>query len=1211
MRPAFSGNISHVSRSVSLSILKIIVSMVLMRLWTIMLLLPLVGVCPLTLNALDANSNGLSDVWEKGYGTGMNPALDPDGDGVPTGQEEQAGTNPMKASDRFAVAKTTVTAHELTLEWPSVAGKWYSILVTSNLSDPNSWVAVGPGYVGTGDTMTAVLPDNVNTLIPGSVTRKRWNYQAPDLNWEAPTMERAKTSATSGDPANLTDTRSAIQTETVDVPDDQTVFFGEYLEGWIIPTTTGTYNLGVSSDDQSELRLGTTPGLPFTSRVAYLDNATWALTWNWYASQISAPIPLQAGKPYRFQVHHLNGWGDYCFAAGFKLSNQSLSQMKVLGTNGMNIASGYPSLKDYNLTIAQGLYAKIDVRDNDTDYDGLSDYEEMKLGLNRLRSQSTARLDDLPVAQTKLASGNTLMAGVSVSRGYEAEQTPAVFTIFRNGGIGAVTANYTLTGTATSGADYPAQTGSVVIPFGATSVTLPILPINDGVPEPAESLTLTLTPNAAYTVGSPSFSSVTIDDAADKLFIAPLRSVAGLNSPASGFASLRMVGNKSSGVFTLNFTNLSSPEMKGEIYLVKPDNVTQVVVLTLSAGQVAKLDWLFNAVPGATSAEITSALENGRMYIRLCSTTNPTGEAVAQFLPNLGWQTMPTPPTPPVYTPGLTDAEAARFLVQATFGPTLTDIATLKTKGYATWLADQINSTTTPPTLHLPYVKDRRVEYTARTGDPDSGWQGPRQEAWWEASIRGNDQLRQRMAFALSEIFVVSDIGVLDGSHEGITNWYDMLVTNAFGNYRTLLKNVTLSPIMGQYLSMALNRKADFPKGTEPDENYAREVQQLFSIGLYELNLDGSARLNAEGLPIPTYTQKDIVSFARCFTGWGFAGSPADQYWKPYPINASTEMLPMVQYPDYHDLGAKILHSHTIPENTAGGAEMDIAMDDLFNHPNVGPFIARQLIQRFVTSNPSPGYIYRVAAKFNNNGAGVRGDLGAVITAVLMDYEARSPTMITKQGFGKLKEPVIRLAHMYRAGSVAPPNSADHWFLAANSGKPARFFLDTSYSINQAPLKSGSVFNFFQPGYIPPGRMAFNGLFAPEFQIFSETSTIGQINFQQSCLAWGTWTSEVDGSGNNRIVNMALTDEIAIINTIKANTAANTAPNFTTLIDHLDKELMAGQMSSYLRGQLNAYFTYTWANGSWWNLSTANYVREHAVYALGLVYASPEFAIQK
>jgi len=392
------------------------------------------------------------------------------------------------------------------------------------------------------------------------------------------------------------------------------------------------------------------------------------------------------------------------------------------------------------------------------------------------------------------------------------------------------------------------------------------------------------------------------------------------------------------------------------------------------------------------------------------------------------------PPAPPSWADDhATDAGAVRFLAQATYGANLADIAALKgMASYSAWIDDQF---TKPASTQLPEVLRRRL------ADAQGGSQYDESltyNAWWRNSVTGADQLRQRVAFALSEIHVVSATGPLDNRGEALSYFYDKLAANAFGNFRTILEDTTLTPAMGRYLDMLRNDKPDLAVGRIPNENYAREIMQLFSIGLYRLWPDGTLILNSKDSPIDTYTQREIVGVAHVFTGWdyGYNGAlrtglgavtdwtrqmretPARHFTGPKRI-LDNEVLPGLSSVGGQPLDPYATHSPQFYNDPAyqalPGQELDAVHDQLFNHPNVGPFICRQLIQRLVTSNPSRDYVYRVVQAFNNNGSGVRGDMKAVVKAILLDYEARSASASTKPDFGKQREPVMRFASAARA----------------------------------------------------------------------------------------------------------------------------------------------------------------------------------------------------
>ena len=373
------------------------------------------------------------------------------------------------------------------------------------------------------------------------------------------------------------------------------------------------------------------------------------------------------------------------------------------------------------------------------------------------------------------------------------------------------------------------------------------------------------------------------------------------------------------------------------------------------------------------------------------------------------------PPTPPPVSSAISETQSVRFLTQSTFGATTESIDHLSENGYDFWLDEQFSL---PASYHRPLVE----EYP----NDDLLNQTHRYEVWWRTVLTSDDQLRQRVAWALSQIFVISDQSNLVVFPYAVAGYYDILVKNAFGNYRDLLEEVTLSPIMGIYLSMLGNEKPNLDLNIRPDENYAREVMQLFSIGLVKLNIDGSIQLDSNNQPIPTYDQDVIKGFAHVFTGWGFANS-ASWYEPSYDV-----ISPMQAFEDFHDTADKqLLDGFTINSGGNAQSDLDAALDNIFNHPNVAPFISYQLIQRLVTSNPTSDYVEIVASIFNDNGLGVRGDLKAVVKAILTDDEAISENNLRSDTFGKLKEPLLRFSQMWRAFE-ASADSGTYWFDFSN-----------------------------------------------------------------------------------------------------------------------------------------------------------------------------------
>ncbi len=476
---------------------------------------------------------------------------------------------------------------------------------------------------------------------------------------------------------------------------------------------------------------------------------------------------------------------------------------------------------------------------------------------------------------------------------------------------------------------------------------------------------------------------------------------------------------------------------------------------------------------------------------------------------------VPAPPPPPPVKP--TDAEAARFLAQATFGARADDIAAIKANGYGAWLDAQFALPVTAGHFDWLVAQGYAVDANKNTFNGVDN-------TLWRKLLSAPDLLRQRVVLALSEIFVISMAGIpVTWRGFAVAAYVDMLEQRAFGTYRDLLEGVSLSCGMGVYLNMRGNQKEDPKTGRVPDENYAREVMQLFSIGLVQLNDDGSPKRDANGKALETYTQSNITDLARVFTGWDFDGASA--------TDPAFMRKPMVNNPARFSTGAKKVLTVDIPSTADGPTAMKTALDTLANHPNVGPFIGRQLIQRLVCSNPSPAYIARISAVWSNNGAGVRGDLKAVIRAILLDTEARS--IPTAPGAGKLREPLQRFIQWGRTFGVTSPTGV--WNIGDASNPSTR--------LGQSPLRSPSVFNFFRPGYVPPGSdLGLNAVTAPEFQLCNETTVAGFLNFMQTALQNGV--GEVKA---NYIAEIALaTDATALVNDIGLRLAGGTLSSATT-----------------------------------------------------------------
>jgi len=525
-----------------------------------------------------------------------------------------------------------------------------------------------------------------------------------------------------------------------------------------------------------------------------------------------------------------------------------------------------------------------------------------------------------------------------------------------------------------------------------------------------------------------------------------------------------------------------------------------------------------------------------------------------------GNQAPPLPQPPPV-----TATEAFQFLNQASFGATEAEAERVIDLGIEAWIDAQLRQ---PASLQLPFLQSLGPQplFEMFELQPD------RADIWFRNVLHGDDQLRQRVAFALSEIMVVSQLGALGDQPYALASYYDMLVRNAFGNYRDLIEDVTLHPAMGVYLSMLGNQKPDATRNIRPDENYARELMQLFSIGLVELNQDGSVRFDAGGQPIPTYDQATIEGFAHVYTGWTYAG--ATQFNDAFPT-PERQVTPMQLWPEFHDTGAKrLLNGVNLPPGQTGEQDLADALDNIFNHRNVGPFIAIRLIQRLVTSNPSPGYISRVAAVFNDDGSGLRGNLGAVVRAILLDEEARPA--LPMEIDGKVKEPLLRLTQLWR-----------NYDAASASG---RYPLNYAYVVfGQGALQSPSVFNFFSPFYAPPGEIRNNGFVAPELEIATEylNTFITNYMFAQTFL----WNHTADTASEE------ITEDTVLIDFAEE---VATATDIDALIDRVAAKLLAGRISTGLRAEIAGM--------------VALIPEEQAVFraaeTIYLVVTSPEYAYQ-
>jgi len=506
------------------------------------------------------------------------------------------------------------------------------------------------------------------------------------------------------------------------------------------------------------------------------------------------------------------------------------------------------------------------------------------------------------------------------------------------------------------------------------------------------------------------------------------------------------------------------------------------------------------------------------------------------------------------------DADASRFLAQASMGANRAQMARVQAIGYLAWIDEQMAMPQTTSRWDWLMAKGYNAAANVNT---QNGFDA----SVWRKLISSPDTLRQRVTLALSEILVASIDGMVSTGWHAFAGaaYLDLLEANCFGNFRNLLYAVSKSPSMGQYLTYIGSAKYNPTTGAGPDENYAREIMQLFTIGLVQLNPDGTPK-TSNGTAIYTYGLSDVTGLARIFTGWDFdrsnnANNPLDYIRRP-----------LIQVPARHETGASTFLGSTVPAGLNGEQSLNAALDIIFAHPNVGPFISRQLIQKLVTSNPSPAYVSRVAAVFNNDGSGRKGNLAAVVKALLLDTEARSNANITNPQAGKLREPMLRMLNWARAYNLT--SQSDAWNIGNTSDPASR--------LGQSPLRSQSVFNFFRPGYVPPNTsIAAAGLVAPEFQITNESTVVGYLNYMQ------------------RLISLGNNDLLADYSTLMP-----LAGNSAALLNEINTVLAAGQLSNSTLNNLISAIN-SMPVGSTAKLNNRIYA------ALLLVMAAPEFIVLK
>ena len=813
----------------------------------------------------------------------------------------------------------------------------------------------------------------------------------------------------------------------------------------------------------------------------------------------------------------------------------------------------------------RGFY-RVEVADEDSDGDGVTDWAEMMLGgYDRTLADSFAvpggDLAGVHEWLGQLAGGGASVTATT-SSALEKEQTPAVLTYSRGGNPGrAFTLFLKTAGPAnpTKSSPLPGEwtfkdtsgatlTDRLVIPAGQPSADLQVHAAVDSRNEVPEHLRVLVG-------GSPLDTAITLADAANtpanqRLLVAYLRPLTGILSLGSGVATVRLQGDNDAAIVALSFSNLNSPVNSTQV-LTEDEAILQSIPPFNYGGQTWPLRASQNFL---TDQAVLDALLSGAVQLGVFTEAHVNGEIHGFFQVTSGSTEFQPPPAPAPIEPlagAELDRDIHRFLTQATFGPTPADMQALRDlvashsgnriAAYSEWIDEQLALPS--PSLEA-YTRAANDQEIALYSDPSKTYYDPardpneanRRRGWWLLARHAPDQLRQRAAFALSEIFVISDGDsiILNRSY-GAANYYDMLKSSVSGSYRDLLEDVSLHPVMAQYLSHLKNQKAVLDgQGNpliSPDENYAREIMQLFSIGLVQLHPDGSLKLGPDGLPVSTYSQNDIAELARVFTGWSFSkrNNPANSATVVDNVNffqgngnerfEASWTHPLKMFTDYHDSGAKSWLGLEIPAGQTGEEDLSDVLDHLAAHPNTAPFICRRLIQRLVTANPSPGYLHRVSNAFLASG----GNFGETLRAILLDSEARSPALADEvAGFGKVREPLLRYLAVLRAfdakSELLLSDLSAHGYPAEELAKfPAGTtrvrVADTDSSLGQSPQSAPSVFNWFLPDFSPSGPLSANGLVSPELQIANENTTFASTNYLYGLI------DNTSGQGGQSLVN--------------------------------------------------------------------------------------------
>lgn len=828
----------------------------------------------------------------------------------------------------------------------------------------------------------------------------------------------------------------------------------------------------------------------------------------------------------------------------------------------------------------------------------------------------------------------------------------AKFQISRTGGSAAVSVAFTLSGNAdpvkgsATATDFElhysdggAVSGTVLaLAANQNNRVIEVRPVSDGLHEVPEVVNFSLAAGAGYNLGASTSAAISILDAANtdanrKVFLGNFVPQDGVATTASGTASFILQGDNDAGLMNYTFSNLTTQQVDQHIHLTNGPILKDIEF----SGPVFDFAWdlsLANGAPFQTEQELLDALFEGRVFVNIHTANFPAGEIKAVFV----YDSSVTPPPTTQLNEHEVDLDIIRFLNQATFGATPEDYAALRAdidadganrmSVYSQWIESQLQL---PQTQYLPFLDAQLPIFLDATGNDEPGHL-IRKDAFWTVAAFANDQLRQRVAFALSQILVVSEQNSdVRNAHRGTADYYDTLARHANLTYRDLLEEVSRHSVMGAYLSHLRNEKENPAAGYFPDENYAREVMQLFSFGLVARNPNGSIKLGPDNLPIQTYDNEVIKEMAQVFTGLSFSKTVSNgQMVNNNNFNLGSNFgngyqfrwtEPMKYYADRHDSTEKELFSDNgsqlvIPAGTSPDQELNLVIDGLVAHSGTAPYVAERLIQRFVTSNPSPDYIERVAGAF-----GATGDMTAVIRAILLDEEARNPTVMSNPQFGKFKEPVLQMTAMLRLHqayssvvigndtSVVPGGGDSYALNYANAGQfeDAAMLLRTGrMNIGQEAVMSPTVFNFYSPDFAPTGALANSSLVAPELELVTETQIYTAANIYHGLIRNGEirnnrYTRE-NGVIAQELLRVWLRDDR--VRSIWDNAAGDDTAKATAVAEFLDFYMNAGRLaylgaSPTLTELTNALAASNLGSGEFFELAT---------YGSALL---PDFMVQK